>query len=78
MGLGAKAMGGGSIGLVGEAVRMAGNLGGDGGRVSLERGHGGGLEWERKSFERDGFGGGGDGWFGGGGGGLMKTIGKWL
>ncbi len=43
LGLGAKAMSGDGIGLVGEAVRMAGGAGVSG--VSLERGRSGGMQW---------------------------------
>lgn len=70
LGLGARAMSGGGAGLVGEAVRMASGMGGDGGRVSLERGYDGGLQWERKSWERDSHG----GW----GGGLMDSVRDWF
>lgn len=73
LGLGARVMGGGgagTIGLVGEAVRMASGMGAGGGHadVRVERGHDGGLQWERKSWEREGdF---GSGW----GSGMMKTV----
>lgn len=54
LGLGAKAMSGDSVGLVGEALRMAGGLGSAGGKVSVERGHGpGGASWERRHWEQD-------------------------
>lgn len=73
MGIGAKAMSGDGIGLVGEAVRMAGGLGAGGGKVSLERGADGlGRSWEKKSWEKDlGFGG-DDG--GGGGWGALSSV----
>jgi hypothetical protein len=61
LGVGAKAMTGDGIGLVGEAVRMAGGLGGSGGSVSIERGREGDMQWERRSTRRD------DGWGGIGG-----------
>lgn len=70
LGVGARAMSGGGAGLVGEAVRMASGMGGDGGRVSLERGYDGGLQWERKSWESDYHGGWGDG--------LMKSVRDWF
>ncbi|KAI7780312.1 hypothetical protein LA080_016160 [Diaporthe eres] len=69
LGVGARAMSGGTAGLVGEAVRMASGMGGDG-KVSLERGYDGGLQWERKSWERDSHGGWGDG--------LMKSVRDWF
>ncbi|KAL0938650.1 uncharacterized protein CTRU02_205260 [Colletotrichum truncatum] len=59
IGIGAKAAQGDSIGLVGEAMRMASNgLGSRGGSVNIERGYDGGMQWERRSVERDGGGGG--------------------
>ncbi|KAJ9142173.1 hypothetical protein NKR23_g7407 [Pleurostoma richardsiae] len=70
LGVGARAMSGDGIGLVGEAVRMAGGLGGGAASVSMERGRDGGLQWERRRMERDVGGGWGDG--------LMSNIGKWL
>ena len=73
LGIGAKAFGGDSVGLVGEAVRMAGGLGGNG-SVHLERGREGGLQWERKSVERDSWGGGG----GGGWGNVAGMVGKFF
>ncbi|KAK4128966.1 hypothetical protein N657DRAFT_639496 [Parathielavia appendiculata] len=67
LGLAAKAGTGDSIGLVGEAVKMV--SGGGGGaaarvaRASVERGRDAGVQWERRSFERDYVGGGlGGGW----------------
>jgi hypothetical protein len=67
LGIAAKASTGDSIGLVGEAVRMAsGGLSGGYGhsQASIERGRDGGMQWERKTLERDAFGGdgGGGGW----------------
>ncbi|KAF9879678.1 hypothetical protein CkaCkLH20_02489 [Colletotrichum karsti] len=61
IGIGAKAAQGDSVGLVGEAVRMATNgLGGKPGSVNIERGYGDGMRWERRTVEREG-GGWGDG-----------------
>lgn len=83
LGLGARVMGGGgtmgTVGLVGEAVRMASGMGGGGGGshtdVRVERGRDGGMQWERKSWEREGeFGGGDSGW----GGGMMKTVSRFF
>lgn len=65
LGMAARASEGGGIGLVGEAVRMAGSLGGGGGHVHLERGREGGLQWERKSMEGEGAWGMGSGLMGG-------------
>lgn len=77
LGLGARAMGGGglgSIGLVGEAVRMASGMGGGHADVRVERGRDGGMQWERKSWEREG-----EDFLGGGwGGGMMKTVSKFF
>lgn len=82
LGLGARVVGGGggtvgTLGLVGEAVRMASGMGGGGGGhadVRLERGRDGGMQWERKSssWEREGNVGGG--W----GGGMMKTVSRFF
>lgn len=79
MGLGARAMGGGggalgTVGLVGEAVKMASGFGSGGGHadVRVERGRDGGMQWEKKSWEREGdFGG---GW----GGGMMKSVSRFF
>ncbi|KAK1979743.1 hypothetical protein LZ30DRAFT_596223 [Colletotrichum cereale] len=82
IGIGARAASGDSLGLVGEAVRMAsggGGFGGGGGaRTHVERGYDGDYAWERRSVERDG-----GGWGGGGGGGgagwtdgLMSGVAK--
>ncbi|CAK7198665.1 hypothetical protein SEUCBS139899_001329 [Sporothrix eucalyptigena] len=65
VGVGARAMSGDSVGLVGEAMRMAAVAGtgaGAGGAAkamatSLERGRHGNMQWERRSIERDYFGG---------------------
>ncbi|KAK3382906.1 hypothetical protein B0T24DRAFT_27397 [Lasiosphaeria ovina] len=71
LGVATKAATGDSIGLVGEAVRMAsGGLGGGGSggggfnhaHASIERGRDGGMQWERRSVERDGYGRGAGGW----------------
>lgn len=59
LGLATRAASGDGIGLVGEAVRMAGQLGGQGGSVSIERGRDGGMQWEKRSMERGGGSGGG-------------------
>lgn len=77
LGLGAKMAGGDSIGLVGEAMRMAGGLGGAGGSAHIERGRDGGLQWERRSVERDSWGGGGGGG-GGGWGDVAGMVGKFF
>ncbi|KAF6830808.1 hypothetical protein CPLU01_07135 [Colletotrichum plurivorum] len=63
IGIGAKAASGDSVGLVGEAMRMATSAGlggsrGGAGSVNIERGYDGGYQWERRSVERDGGGGG--------------------
>ncbi|KAF4825412.1 hypothetical protein CGCSCA5_v000331 [Colletotrichum siamense] len=58
IGIGAKAAQGDSVGLVGEAMRMAttglGGAGARGGSVHVERGYDGGMSWERRSVEREG------------------------
>ncbi|KIH88438.1 hypothetical protein SPBR_07739 [Sporothrix brasiliensis 5110] len=64
LGVGARAMSGDSAGLVGEAMRMAavagtGTAGARAMATSLERGRHGNMQWERRSVERDYFGGGG-------------------
>lgn len=56
--------GGTTATLVGEAVRM---MGSDGGRVRVERGRDGGMQWERKRWEGSDY---DSGW----GGGMMKTV----
>lgn len=65
LGLAAKTASGDSIGLMGEAVRMASGMGGSG-SVSVERGRDGHMAWERKSTYQD------EGW----GDGLMKGVTK--
>ncbi|KAI1333023.1 hypothetical protein F5Y16DRAFT_354599 [Xylariaceae sp. FL0255] len=67
MGIAAKTASGDSIGLVGEAVRMASGLGGNG-SVSIERGYDHGLQYERRARTEYGH--------GGGGGGFMSGLGK--
>ncbi|KAK2020630.1 hypothetical protein LX32DRAFT_606183 [Colletotrichum zoysiae] len=77
IGIGARAASGDSLGLVGEAVRMASGAaaagagagagsssGSSSSRTRVERGYDGDYAWERRSVERDG-----GGWGGGGGGG---------
>ncbi|KAI0139672.1 hypothetical protein LQW54_011089 [Pestalotiopsis sp. IQ-011] len=60
LGIAARAGGGGSAGLVGEAVRMASGMGGSGGSAYVERGRDGGMQWERRStssrYDDDGWG----------------------
>lgn len=55
LGIAAKTASGDGIGLVGEAVRMASGMSGSG-SVSIERGRGGGMHWERRSYEDEGWG----------------------
>lgn len=56
LGIAARTAGGGSAGLVGEAVRMASGMGGSG-TVHVERGRDGGVAWARRSaYEDDGWG----------------------
>ncbi|KAK2042779.1 hypothetical protein LZ31DRAFT_525595 [Colletotrichum somersetense] len=67
IGIGARAASGDSLGLVGEAVRMASGASASSSsssRTRVERGYDGDYAWERRSVERDG-----GGWGGGGGGG---------
>ncbi|KAI1372678.1 hypothetical protein F4677DRAFT_431806 [Hypoxylon crocopeplum] len=66
MGVAARAGSGDSIGLMGEAVRMAGGMG-SGESVSVEKGRNGGYQWERRReyHSEGGSGGGGGGFFGG-------------
>jgi hypothetical protein len=52
LGMATKAATGDSIGLVGEAVRMAGDFGAS--NVSIERGRDGGMQWERKKVQGEG------------------------
>ncbi|KAI6378427.1 hypothetical protein MCOR25_002293 [Pyricularia grisea] len=54
LGLGAKAMAGDSIGLVGEAVRMASGAGAGAASVSVARGWDGERSWERRTVDRGG------------------------
>jgi hypothetical protein len=74
LGIATKAATGDSIGLVGEAVRMASGAGLGGGlakaAVSVERGRDGNMSWERKTVQKDMFGGSGGGGWGDIGGGL--------
>lgn len=79
MGVASKAATGDSVGLVGEAVRMASNFGGSGG-ARVERSQEGGFDFERKMSY-----GGSDaaGWAsnlmgGGGASGLMGMAKKWM
>lgn len=65
LGVGARAISGDATGLVGEAVRMASGMGGEG-RVSVERGQSGDLQWERRSYEEEL------------GGGWMDTVREWF
>lgn len=55
MGLGARAAGGDTGGLVGEAVKMATRSFGPGGsgRVDIARGSGPGMQWEKRTVEQD-------------------------
>ncbi|GAP87403.1 hypothetical protein SAMD00023353_2700040 [Rosellinia necatrix] len=73
LGLAAKtAGGGGSIGLMGEAVRMATGLGGN---SSADLGYGEGLHYEKRRTEYTDYSGGKGG---GGGGGFFSGIGKFF
>lgn len=65
LGLAAKTASGDGIGLVGEAVRMASNMSGPG-SVSIERGHKGAMQWERRTVDEE------SGW----GGGLVSGMAK--
>ncbi|OTB05910.1 hypothetical protein M426DRAFT_21345 [Hypoxylon sp. CI-4A] len=68
LGVAAKAGSGDSIGLMGEAVRMAGGLGGHAGgeNLSVERARDGGYQWERRTeYHGESRGGGGGGFFDG-------------
>lgn len=65
LGIAAKTASGDSMGLVGEAVRMASGLGGSG-SVSVDRGRDGQMAWERRTVYQD------EGW----GDGLMKGVTK--
>ncbi|ORY60251.1 uncharacterized protein BCR38DRAFT_56737 [Pseudomassariella vexata] len=57
--------GGGSMGLMGEAVRMASGMGGSG-SATIERGRDGHVQWERRTVDQDAR----------GGGGFMSSIGR--
>jgi hypothetical protein len=72
LGIAAKTASGDSIGLVGEAVRMASGMSGNS-SVSVERGRGGGMQWERRSYEGEGW---GSGLGGGLGDGLVRGVSK--
>ncbi|KAI0391118.1 hypothetical protein F5Y17DRAFT_24210 [Xylariaceae sp. FL0594] len=77
LGLAAKtAGGGGTIGLMGEAVRMATGLGGDGNNssrsASISRGYDGGLQYERRRTEYTDYSGGSSG------GGFFSSVGKFF
>jgi len=76
LGLAAKtAGGGGSIGLMGEAVRMATGLGGDSNSTrsaSISRGYDGDLQFERRRTEYNDYSG------GSGGGGFFSGVGKFF
>ncbi|KAI2619299.1 hypothetical protein GGR54DRAFT_138540 [Hypoxylon sp. NC1633] len=69
LGVAARAGSGDSIGLMGEAVRMAGGLGGEShSHINVERARDGGYQWERRREEYRSEGGGGSsggGFFGG-------------
>lgn len=72
LGIAAKTASGDSFGLMGEAVRMAGGMGGSSGKsVNIDRGYDGDMRWERTTtYQDDGWG--GDGW----GGGLVSGFSK--
>lgn len=55
MGISARAAGGDTGGLVGEAVKLASNTfsGGGSGRVDIARGSAPGMAWEKKTVEQD-------------------------
>ncbi|KAK4105924.1 hypothetical protein N658DRAFT_492436, partial [Parathielavia hyrcaniae] len=80
LGLAARAGSGDSMGLVGEAVKMVSGAGVGGGmaaraaRASVERGRDAGVQWERRSFERDYVGGDGGGGWGDGLKGIAKMF----
>ena len=72
LGLAAKTAGGtGSIGLMGEAVRMATGLGNN---SSSDHGYGGGLHYERRQTEYTDYSGGSSS----GGGGFFSKVGKFF
>ncbi|KAI1266028.1 hypothetical protein F5Y18DRAFT_384341 [Xylariaceae sp. FL1019] len=70
MGIAAKTASGDGIGLVGEAVRMASGLGGNG-SASIERGYDNGYSYERRQTTEYDYGG-----RSGGGGGFFSGLGK--
>ncbi|KAI0147671.1 hypothetical protein GGR57DRAFT_249927 [Xylariaceae sp. FL1272] len=70
MGIAAKTASGDGIGLVGEAVRMASGLGGNG-SASIERGYDNGYSYERRQTTEFDYGG-----HSGGGGGFFNGLGK--
>ncbi|OAA43251.1 hypothetical protein NOR_04618 [Metarhizium rileyi] len=49
MGMASRAASGDSFGLVSDAVRMAGDFGGNTRRTSISRGRDGGMQWEQRS-----------------------------
>ncbi|KAK8050343.1 hypothetical protein PG994_012073 [Apiospora phragmitis] len=76
LGIAAKTASGDSFGLMGEAVRMAGGMGGGSSskNVHIDRGYDGDMRWERTTYQDDGW---GQGWGGGGwGGGLVSGFSK--
>jgi hypothetical protein len=65
LGMAAKAGSGDGLGLVGEAVRMVSGATSAGASVAsarVERGREGGVQWERRSVEKDFLGNGAGGW----------------
>ncbi|KAK8055234.1 hypothetical protein PG993_000461 [Apiospora rasikravindrae] len=78
LGIAAKTASGDSFGLMGEAVRMAGGMGGGSSsssrNVHVDRGYEGDMRWERTTYQDDGWGQGwgGDSW----GGGLVSGFSK--
>lgn len=82
LGIAAKTASGDSFGLMGEAVRMAGGMGGGSNsnshshsNVHYDRGYDGDMRWERTTYEDEGW---GNGWGGdnGWGGGLVSGFSK--
>ncbi|KAK7969933.1 hypothetical protein PG996_001630 [Apiospora saccharicola] len=69
LGIAAKTASGDSFGLMGEAVRMAGGMGGSSSNknVNIDRGYDGDMRWERTTYQDDewGQGWGSDSWGGG-------------
>ncbi|KAK8088266.1 hypothetical protein PG997_003227 [Apiospora hydei] len=77
LGIAAKTASGDRFGLMGEAVRMAGGMGGSSSsskNVHVDRGYEGDMRWERTTYQDDGWGKGwgGDSW----GGGLVSGFSK--